>query len=45
MVLKGLYGQGEPVTIVVFKKYFTLGGCCDPERLVRAERTSYNNSY
>ena len=32
-------------TITDLKKYFTLGGCCDPERLVRAERTSYNKSF
>ena len=35
----------EPVTITALKKYFTLGGFCGPDRLIQAERTSYNNSF
>ena len=27
------------------REYFTLGGCCGPERLIQAERTSYNKSF
>ena len=46
MVLKGQYIQIDRASYNnSFKKYFTLGGFCGPERLVWARKASYNSSF